>query len=216
MNKKEIRLAVEDEAGNLVLEEDQIKSRYNRYYTELLKVREPTPNSIKYVEEVNKMFQTSMTIFSYDGEEINETFKMEELDDIMKSIKPGKSPGPDEVGNEVLGAAGKQLRKSMLNMFNYFWQQEELPEDLYNIHIKSMYKGKGAVTDLNNQRGVFISNTILKIYEILIFRRIRPKLEKSFTEMQAGARKGRSTTDLLFMLRSIANYYKYINPMKKP
>ena len=211
MNKKERRLAVQDEKGKLLLDDSEIKNRYSNYYTELLKRREPTPEAKLYIDEINKLFEISMQVNSFDDDPINSKFTEKELNETIRSMKTGKSPGPDEVGNEILISAGKELRKSMLNMFNYFWLHEELPDKLYDIHIKSMYKGKRAVSDLNNQRGVFISNSILKIYENLIYKRIHPKLEENFTEMQGGARKGRNTADPLFILRSIANYYRYID-----
>ena len=95
-------------------------------------------------------------------------FTMEELDKAIKTMKSGKSPGPDQLGNELFIAAGTELRKSILNMYNYFWENETLPDELYNIHIKSLYKGKGATSDLGNQRGIFISNAVLQIYEKMI------------------------------------------------
>ena len=61
--------------------------------------------------------------------------------------------------------AGRNLRNNMLKMFNKFWLQEKIPEELYTISVKSLYKGKGRTTDITNQRGLFLASNVLKLYK---------------------------------------------------
>ena len=96
-------------------------------------------------------------------------------------------------------------------MLNYFWHYEEIPEMLQNINIKTMYKGKGNTQDLKNQRGLFLSNEISKLYEKLIHQRIRPKIEKHISQWQAGGRPERGIVDQLFILRSVMSQHNYMN-----
>ena len=67
-NKREQRIAVQNEEGNLLLEDNDIKAIYYRYYKELLKVRDPVPQALDYADEIDKLFEINMKIVSYDEE----------------------------------------------------------------------------------------------------------------------------------------------------
>ena len=45
----------------------------------------------------------------------------------------------------------------------------------------------------------------------MIYHRIHPRIENTFIEYQLGARRGKGTNDALFIIRSIINYFKYMN-----
>ena len=157
------------------------------------------------------MFVTCVTSKLYDDEEINGVFTMNELKEVLKDTKPGKCPGPDEIQSEILIHAGKNLQISLLKMINAIWLSEEIPEPLKELDVKSMYKGKGSTADLKNQRGIFLGSEILKLYEKLISRRTRSKMEKKISECQAGGRPSRNIADQIFILRAIWNHYAYLN-----
>ena len=212
MAGKEPKIAILDSNGNMLINENLIQNRYNEYYKNLLKPREPKESNKKFSEEIHKIFEINMKIRQYDEDEINQKFSMKELKDIIERLESKKCPGPDGIGNEIFKAMGKNLIENILNMLNYFWMNEKLPRKLLELDVKSMYKGKGKRSDLGNQRGVFMANTVMKIYEKMIYSRINKIIEnKGFTEAQAGGRKGRSTCDQLFILRTIMNHYKYKN-----
>ena len=92
-----------------------------------------------------------MSITNYDEDAINQPFTIEELVAAQKKLKKEKSPGPDEIYNEVIIHAGRNLQENILDMINRFWREEKIPEELYKITIKSLYKGKGSTEELKNQ-----------------------------------------------------------------
>ena len=74
-----------------------------------------------------------------------------------------------------------------------------------------MYKGKGGIDKLENQRGLFLSSIIIKCYEKLIMNRAYPVIEEyGFSRYQLGARKHKSPTDQVFVLRSIIEHMTYM------
>ena len=75
---------------------------------------------------------------------------------------------------KILKNSGKNLLNNILKIINYFLEKEEIPEELMKINIKTLYKGKGEISDLKNQRGLFLSNSILKLIEKIIQVRIDP------------------------------------------
>ena len=60
------------------------------------------------------------------------------------------------------------------------------------------------------QRGIFITSIFYKLYEKLIYNREEGKIDRHFSEFAAGARKHRSTTDHLFTIKAVLDYYKYL------
>ena len=56
-------------------------------------------------------------------------------------------------------------------MLNTFRNQENIPDELYKVEIKSIYKGKGDIGNLENHRGIFLNSNILKLLETRQSRR---------------------------------------------
>ena len=205
-------MALKDDEENMLTDPDEIQERYITYYTELLQPRKPDIEAEETILQYNKSFALFKQVNTHDKEKINEPYTPKELNKVIRKLKKNKSPGDDGITNELVKAFGRNLKESLLNMMNWMHQNEKTPSQLLKINIKSLYKGKGQTSDLKNHRGIFISSTILKIYEGLIAERTSPIIEKKgFTEAQAGGRKNRGIADQIFILRSIMDYYKYIN-----
>ena len=208
--KIETMYPVQDKEGEMISEKTAIQDRYIEYYEELLKNRTPHDEYEMHAKTIEEEFKHNLCNKSYEKEKINEPFSMKELDEIIKSLKISKSPGPDEIPYELIINSGSNMKENLLSMYNHFWNEEEIPTELTNVIIKSLYKGKGTTADLQNQRGIFISSIILKIYEKLILNRISPKLElQGFSIYQAGGRPNMSTIDQLFILRTVINHQRY-------
>ena len=79
------------------------------------------------------------------------------------------------------------------------------------MKIKSIYKNKGKKEDLNNQRGIFLTLSFQKIFERIILNRQYSKIDSAMSECQNGARKNRSSTEHLFILRAMLDYFQYID-----
>ena len=73
-----------------------------------------------------------------------------------------------------------------------------------------MYKNKGSMKKLVNQRGIFLAPVISKIFEKLIKCRISESVAK-VSKLQAGSRDERMTMDQTFLLRSVINHALYMN-----
>ena len=76
---------------------------------------------------------------------------------------------------------------------------------------KSVCKNKGKKEELKNQKGLFLTQALSKLYKKLIITRIDKKHEQNMAEFQNGARTQRSAADNLFMQRAQIDYYKYYN-----
>ena len=210
ISKADTKHAVKDLKGEIITTKENILSRYQEYYKELLQNRE-IPQEYKEIENlVNETFQNRMKITKYDNLPINQEFTENELNKAINSMKTGKAPGPDQITYELLINSGTNLRKNLLNMINHFWMKEAIPTKLQTLYIKSMYKGKGDICELENQRGLFLSSNIIKFYEKMMYNRTYPKTENNgFSQFQSGGRKHHSPTDQVFIIRTLQEYYLY-------
>ena len=207
LRKKDQKMTVKNKEGKILSTKDDIHKEYVSHFQQVLKNRKIKPDYIKYENEINKQIEINKNIKTYDNDTINGPITQQEVRKVIKSLKAGKAPGQDEIGNELFINAGNDLITNLVNMFNYFWTNEEIPTELMKITIKTIYKGKGETCNLDNQRGLFLSSCILKFYEKIILNRITPPIEeKTFTEFQGGGRSNRSTRDQLFILRSLIDF----------
>ena len=205
----DLKLTIKSQEGEKLTEQEDIKARYLEYFCELLEPRPPATDYSQHAIEINKLFNINMQITSYDSLEINQPFDMEELEIVIKDLKRNKCPGPDEIPNEIIKYSGTAMKKSILNMINTFFMKEKIPTELLKLNIKSVFKGKGDTGDLANHRGLFIGNSILKLYETLKLNGIANDLK--FSEYQAGGRKSHGIADQLFIIYSIIQKAKNDN-----
>ena len=211
IKRSDAKMAVEDEEGTLITNKEDILLRHNEYYRSLLQTRKPESEAEQLNEEIENNFKLNMENKLYDSQQINAKFTMEELENVLKNLQTRKCPGRDEITNEILKSSWKKLKISLLKMINWFWTEEQLPDELTKIHIKSIYKGKGKTSSLSNHRGIFLGSEIIKLYEKLIYKRCAPKIDEELSEFQAGGRPKRNIADHIFILRSIMQHLKYLN-----
>ena len=87
-----------------------------------------------------------------------------------------------------------------------FWKEESVPVQWNRGIITNIWKGKGDREKMENQRGITVSSSIGTIAEEIINRRLVKSI--TFTQAQAGGRKGGSPTDHVYILRNIMELAK--------
>ena len=82
-----------------------------------------------------------------------------------------------------------------------FWEEETPPLPWNQGIITSVWKGKGDREKMENQRGITVSSSIGTIAEEILTKRLMQSIQ--FSQSQAGGKPGGSTTDQVFILKSI-------------
>ena len=92
-----------------------------------------------------------------EPEEIGEIdlgrWQLQEVKDALKGTKPGKAPGVDEVGPELLRADMEDTAHRLTRCYNRLWETEWWPEMWKKGLIVNIFK-KGDLQVCNNWRGV--------------------------------------------------------------
>ena len=211
MKPADTNMGIKSSEGNLLTDPEDINERYKSYFQELLQNRKINKEHEQHQKLINENHELYMKISMYDEDPMNKEITMKEIERAIKSLKKEKAPGPDEIYNEIIINAGKNLKTNLLKMINIFWQLENIPEELFRVEIKSLYKGKGDIGNLENHRGIFLNSNILKFIERIILLRANDKINNKMSPYQAGGRANFSIGEQVFILRSILEKSSYYN-----
>ena len=89
------------------------------------------------------------------------------------------------------------------------WEQGNLPQDLRDAVIVTLYKNKGGKSHCPNYRGITILSIAGKIVARVLLNRLVPTIAgKHLPESQCGFRASRGATDMVFALRLIQEKYR--------
>ena len=177
--------------GKLLVTENQIKRRWVQHFSELLNLRSDADHTV--LNEIQQIpVDNSLAV----------PITREEIDKALKNTKLRKSPGPDGILPEIVVFGGDALRDYLLEIFNTFWETDNIPAELVNPNICILFK-KGDRSECGNYRGISLLSTIGKVIADIVLQRIQTLLPNVYPESQYGYRSGRGTVDGIFTLRQL-------------
>ena len=194
-----------DQFGNLVTNQEQLKSLYVDTYKDRLRHRDMKP-SISYLRHLkdflfNERFELSKLRKSMDWTPDN-------LLKIQKSLKTRKSADPSGLINELFkpGVAGTDVNESLLLISNKVKYECEIPDFLELTNITSLYKHRGSKSDLNSDRGIFNVSAVRSVIDKLVYEDIYDVVDGNMSDSNVGGRRGRNIRDNLFIINGVINY----------
>ena len=138
------------------------------------------------------------------NEVLDRPINMDELDKAIKMLKNNKSSGHDLIINEFIVNASLQAKYVILLLFNCVLKLEYFPSFWCVGSIVPVFK-RGDKNDVNNYRGITLLSCFGKLFTRILNNRINDWVESEsiLTEAQFGFRKGRCTSDCLFILHGL-------------
>ena len=138
---------------------------------------------------------------------LNHKFTVNELDKVLKNLKTGKSAGSDGIINEVIINTFQKLKTFWCKLFNCILDSGNLPSEWLNGLIVPIYKNKGNITDPSNYRGITLLSCSAKFFTAVLNERLRNFSDECniLLNDQAGFRTNHSTTDHIFVLKSLSD-----------
>ncbi len=183
--------AVKSKDGELITDEKQKLDRWKEHFEETL--NRPVPyNPI----EIQGIIGAAL-------DEIHTGhITKEEIKKALKQMQNGKAGGTDGITAELLKADMKLTATTLEDLFQTIWDNEVVPQEWkQGIIIKIPKKGDLSVCD--NYRGITLLSTPSKVFAKTLINRIYTGVESKLRKEQPGFRKGRSTTEQIFILRNI-------------
>ena len=90
-------------------------------------------------------------------EELDMEPTVEELNRAIDALPSGKAPGADGIPPEVIKAGKPVLLHPLHELLRLCWKEGEVPQDMRDSKIVTLYKNKGDRSDCNNYRGISLS-----------------------------------------------------------
>jgi len=145
-------------------------------------------------------------------------FTTEERKHEIKKLHPDKSPGPSGITNRMLQAGDTDFQGLILIFFNGLWEFHTQPSDWQFSLLQPIYKGHNKdKTDLASYRGIYLNDTLAKLFEGLLISRLTTHTEllNTLTHNQLGTKPETQTNDAIYSLFAIIQHNGYI-PWKTP
>lgn len=128
-----------------------------------------------------------------------------EIREITKKLKNGKSPGPGGVPAEIIKIFAEEASKNLAEIVSKTQQEGRFPESLKTARVVLIRKGKKSAMDPSDYRPIRLLNTLGKLIEGVIGKRLRQELEEKepLSRDQYGFMPGKSTIDALQQIKGI-------------
>ncbi|XP_021738213.1 uncharacterized protein LOC110704711 [Chenopodium quinoa] len=152
---------VKDKNQIVLVQEEDIKDRWKRYFDELF--------------NVNNGVVTGDT--SMSDEEINMEYvrriRRVEVEITLKKMKPKKGVDPDGISTKVWRCLGNIGIDWLTDLFNKIWRATRIPQNWRKSTLVQVYKNKGDAQDCSNYRGIKLMSHTMKLWERVIEHRLR-------------------------------------------
>ena len=135
--------------------------------------------------------------------ELDEEPTLKELEDAIKCLSSGKATGEDNIPAEILKENRDVLLPHLYKLLLLCWHSRDIPHEMRNAKIITLYKNKGDKGDCNNYRGIALQSITGKAFARILLTRLQKLAERILPESQCGFRAGRSTMDMVFSLRQL-------------
>ena len=146
-----------------------------------------------------------------------QSFSTAELNQALGKLRLGKTPGCDEITNEVLRRLGPAGKNALLKIFNLSWHTKAVPNEWKKAKIIPILKTAKPPEKITSYRPISLTSCVAKLMERLVQTRMSHLLEtnNAINSCQAGFRSLHSTEDQCIRItQSIANGF-HSKPMKR-
>ena len=160
-----------------------------------------------YSDETSKSSVTSIDDYADNRTKhkfnvLNDELNENEVTECIRTLKNKKSPGDDQINNEMIKCTNKEGIRLLTKLFNTILKVGYFPKAWNFGLLKLIHKG-GETDDENNYRAITLNSCLGKMFCTILNQRLNPLLEKEnlFCKEQAGFRTNHRTTDHIFLLK---------------
>ena len=149
----------------------------NEYRNEFIKRLQPAQMDTEMKMFERLTMEMSALCVELSAQQRSKDFTEKDLDAVISMLKSGKAY-LDNFPPEIFIHGGVELKKFILCVVNAVKNKQEIPPQWAVVKITTLYKKKGSLKKLVNQRGIFLTPIISKIFEKLIKGRINECVER--------------------------------------
>ena len=191
-----------DAHGSLITDKVMLENLYLETYVSRLKPNSVTPDFEELMTLKSTLFEMNYQLAQCHT---TEDWTLKDLEQALRSLKNNKARDIHGHTYELFKFCGKDLKESLLKLFNMIKRSQKYPSILSFSSITSIWKRKGSQRDLENDRGIFNVTKIRSILDRMIYNDIYSDIDESMSCSNIGARKNRNIRDHLFVINGIFN-----------
>lgn len=188
----------------------KVKTDKNNYTCKRPEILELATDYYKKLYKSNKSGRAQINELESVGTNITPTILTEETMKAINSQKIDKTPGSDQITNELLKSVASTIAPILTELFNDIIETEDIPTDWTKSTIILLHK-KGDKGDIGNYRPISLMSNVYKVFSKIILSRITTTLDENQPKEQAGFRSKFSTIDHIHVVRQIIQKYKEYN-----
>lgn len=125
-----------------------------------------------------------------------------ELEEGIKAMKNGRSPGPGGVPVELVKNGGQSFNKQLLQLINNCLQQYRIPKQWKVAYVISIHKN-GTRREPGNYRGLSINSTLSRLFNRIIHNILQRDTQHIISEDQNGFTPGRGCADGIYVVQQL-------------
>ena len=134
--------------------------------------------------------------------ELGELPFIEQVRKAIVQMTNNKASSSDGIPSEIYKHGGEILIHHLHQIFLKIWNIEEIPQDLNDAMIVTIFK-KGNRADCGNFRGISLLSVARQILAKVLLKRLQPLSESILPETQCGFRPTRGIADMIFAAHQV-------------
>ena len=155
---------------------------------------------VEHYSRENTVFPAALDVIEClpTMDELDSEPSVEELSKPIDSLASVKAPGNDGIRPELIKYCKTTILLPLHEVLCQCWQEGDVPQDMMDSTIITLYKNKGERNDCNNYRDISLLSIVGKVFARVIRIRLQKQAERIHPESQCGFRAERSTIDMVF------------------
>ena len=122
----------------------------------------------------------------------------------VSKLKNGKAVGSDEIAGEMVKHGGQAMIDWLWDpeLLKEVWKTKQVPQEWKNAILIPIHKKKCRKV-CDNYRGIALLSIQGKVLSLILHEKLQAIIDPQLLESQRGFRKGRGTTDQIWVTRQI-------------
>ena len=200
--KPKIPVGKKNIKGQMITNPEELKELYLNTFKYRLRHRPAAPGYEDLLQKQEELFRHRLELAR---KEKTLPWKMSDLENALKSLKADKCRDPEGIIREIFKdeVIGTNLKKSLLILYNKIKQTGIIPAFMRFANIAAIYKGKGEMTCLDSDRGIFLVTIFRTILMKMLYSDNYEIIDGSMSDSNIGARKRKNIRNHIFIVNSI-------------
>ncbi|XP_048493650.1 uncharacterized protein LOC125494124 [Beta vulgaris subsp. vulgaris] len=194
--------ALQDLDGNWVFDDLHLKNMARKAFMNIFSTKHSFSKRMH-------SFESHIHILHEDGLDLTKMFSKEEVEVIVKSMAPLKSPGPDGIQPIFYQKFWGILNDHLVCFLNDCFDKGVVPDSINRSYICLIPK-KEAPTVINDFRPIGLCNTILKLLTNSIAARLRNIMPNLINHLQTSFILDRTIDENIIILKEVAHMFKKV------